>query len=101
MSRKEELLQIIADSIEELKSLHGDDGASMFIHGDMEEEECRVQMAGDPIVLDTTFESHMVNNPQFNQIMFAMFVAYLANYPDQKEAFLEGLNLSDFNINLN
>lgn len=101
MTRKEQLLQIITDSINELNHLCRDKGASMFIHGDLDVEECRVSTVGNAEVLSQTFESHMQNNPKFSQIMMSMFGSYLNEYPIQKEIFLSGLDFVDFDINLN
>lgn len=93
METKQDLILDILSAINK-HSKDSDDSCCLFIMGDAKAEKAFVTTQGNGIVLAEAFGNQMRTNENFNRLMTSLFGSYLSQHPQEKDAFIRGLELT-------
>ena len=97
-----ELIQQMLNKIIEMDNISGEKhSGSLYLHADQSTNKMGGMIHGNVQLLADAFRQQMEINDGFNRAITAMFGAYLTTHPEEKDMFLNNLNLSDFNHSVN
>lgn len=99
MSEQNHILDII--SIINKNYRGSEDKAVLFIIGDIELGKVVADCQGNMEVLGKSFGNMMRSKPQFNQLMKALIGSYLSQHPEEKKEFIQALDITGVDPNMN